>query len=168
MQNMPTNDTRDLATYFSFKDLELRHAQDADIDQLVEIINEAYSYQDEAKGEPRTSAAKLHARIKEVEFYVLVRDGALIGCVYLESKATMLHFGLLTLTKENRGLQIGSVLVEAIENFAVENGYSGLELDYMSLAPWLKTYYERYGFELTGEVTEWGTINLIRMSKSLR
>jgi hypothetical protein len=37
----------------------------------------------------------------------------------------------------------------------------------MSLAPWLKKYYEKYGYAETGTVEAWGTIDLIRMKKAL-
>jgi len=45
--------------------------------------------------------------------------------------------------------------------------YKSLDLDYMSLAPWLRKYYEGYGFRETGESVRWGTIDLIHMSKDL-
>jgi len=42
-----------------------------------------------------------------------------------------------------------------------------VELDYMSVAPWLKPYYEKFGYVETGEVMPWGAIDLIRMTKTL-
>lgn len=153
--------------YFSFKDCRLREVQDADINALVALINEAYSYQDEAKGEPRTNPAHLHGRVAETDFYVITHGDEIIGCVYTESKDTALHFGLLTVVPAWRGTGLAAAIMAAIEDYAKMNDYKTLELDYMSLAPWLKKYYEQYGFRETGQIQKWGQIDLIRMKKNL-
>lgn len=152
-----------LAEYFKQKGTILRRAADADVPALVNIINDAYSYQDSAKGQPRTDPRHLMARIEETDFYVLEKKTEVIGCVYLEPRDDSLHFGLLTLIPALRKTGLGKAIVEAVTTYSSVNNYRFIELDYMSLAPWLKKYYERYGFKETGEVTEWGSINLIRM-----
>ena len=55
----------------------------------------------------------------------------------------------------------------AIEADARTRGCATIQLDYMSLAPWLKAYYERYGFQETGETVQWGAIALVQMAKPL-
>ncbi len=147
--------------------ISLRRAKELDVEQLVPIINEAYSYQDAVKGEQRTTSDKLKSRMKEVDFYKVYSKQELIGCVYLEPREQVLHFGLLTLVPQYRGKGIAKKLMLAIEKYARNNSFLSIELDYMSLAPWLKRYYEKYGFEATGEVTQWGSIDLIKMRKSL-
>jgi hypothetical protein len=39
--------------------------------------------------------------------------------------------------------------------------------DYMSRAPWLKSYYQKYGFKETDEKIAWGSIDLIRMRRDV-
>jgi len=156
-----------IAHYFSFKDCRLREVQDGDIDALVALINEAYSYQDQAKGQPRTNPAHLRGRVAETDFYVMTHEDELIGCVYTEPKYPALHFGLLTVVPAWRGTGLAPAIMAAIEDYAKANNYKTLELDYMSLAPWLKTYYEKFGFQATGQIQKWGTIDLIRMKKDL-
>jgi N-acetylglutamate synthase-like GNAT family acetyltransferase len=156
-----------LTDYFGQENTTLRSVKDKDIHDLVDIINEAYSYQDAVKGRPRTDSEHLSRRIKETDFYVLEKDKKILGCVYLEPQSDSLHFGLLTLTPALRKTGLGKVIMEAIEAYAKGNNYTALELDYMSLAPWLKEYYERYGFEENGEITKWGSIDLIRMQKKI-
>ena len=156
-----------LAKYFKQKDTVLREVDATDVTALVSIINDAYSYQDSAKGRPRTDPEHLRARIEETDFYVLERDNEIVGCVYLEPQEDSLHFGLLTLIPNLRKTGLGKMVMDAIEAYAKDSGYRSLELDYMSLAPWLKGYYEKYGFEETGDVTEWGSIDLIRMRKEV-
>lgn len=157
----------DLQNYFAYKDTLLRPASDGDIPHLVRLINEAYSYQDEAKGAPRTNPDHLRKRVSETLFYVAQQDKQLVGCVYLEPKDTSLHFGLLTVIPRLRGTGLAQALMAAIEKYAKSQNYQTIELDYMSLAPWLKPYYEGYGFQETGDTTVWGSITLVRMKKSL-
>lgn len=156
-----------LIDYFSYDGVQLRTVHDDDISELVTLINDAYSYQDEAKGAPRTNVEHLITRISETDFYVLEKENKVVGCVYLESHITSLHFGLLTLTPSLRGTGVGKALIGAIIAYARHRSFEHLELDYMSLAPWLKTYYEQYGFKEIGEKVAWGSIDLIRMRLDL-
>jgi RimJ/RimL family protein N-acetyltransferase len=156
-----------LDAYFSSHDLKMRHVNDADVDTLVDIINEAYSYQDVAKGEPRTNPDHLRKRIKETDFYLIEDSREIIGCVYLEPEEPVLHFGLLTLVPSYRGRGIAEDIMKAINTYAENNKFQKINLDYMSLAPWLKAYYEKYGYVETGQVIKWGKIDLIQMSKPL-
>ena len=158
---------RSLDSYFSFEGIEMGRAMDNDIDTLVAVINSSYAYQDNVKGTQRTNQRDLRKRIAETDFYVL-RDGSLIiGCIYIKPDKTKLHFGLLTLEPSYRGKGIAAAIISAMESFGKANQFGALELDYMSLAPWLNNYYKKYGFTATGEVFHWGEMDLLRMSKTL-
>ena len=104
--------SKSLSNYFFKDELHLRGTLDKDIDELVSIINDAYSYQNNAKGEPRTSPTHLRKRVSETDFYTMLHGEDIIGCVYLEPKEQALHFGLLTLVPRYRGKAIG----EAMQN----------------------------------------------------
>jgi predicted N-acetyltransferase YhbS len=155
------------ANFFHFSHTILRDVQDSDVDQLVSLINEAYSYQDDAKGAPRTNLEHLRKRISETRMYVIESNNKVIGCVYLEPHDKSLHFGLLTVAPIFRGTGLAQAIMTSVEKYATNNHYEALELDYMSLAPWLKDYYERYKFATTGQSTAWGSIDLIRMRKTI-
>lgn len=105
--------------------------------------------------------------MKEVSFYVIEDKQNLLGCVYLEDKGKTMHFGLLTVHRKWRGTGLAPAIMRSIEQYAHSNGYKVIELDYMSLASWLKKYYEDYGFHATGEITPWGNIDLTRMIKKI-
>jgi N-acetylglutamate synthase-like GNAT family acetyltransferase len=157
----------EVGTFFNYPDVTLVPAVDSDVVELVELINHAYSYQNEAKGEPRTNPVHLKKRMDEVELFVAKHAGKIVGCVYIEPAGRVLKFGLLTVNDDHRGKGLAPAMMHAIENFAKDSKYHELSLDYMSLAPWLKKYYERYGFYETGKTTGWGTIDLIEMRKPL-
>lgn len=156
-----------LSHYLSYNGVNLRNVSASDISILVGIINDAYSYQDKAKGEPRTNIKHLTKRIHETDLYVAEKASKVVGCVYLEPRGNALHFGLLTVIPKLRRTGLAPAIVKAIIEYASHNNYSSLELDYMSLAPWLKKYYEKYGFQETGEKTTWGSIDLIRMQRAI-
>ena len=115
-----------------------------------------------------TDHAHLSQRVSQSEFCVAKRGNEIVGCVYVERHGSSLHFGLLTVAEHLRGTGIGAALINAIEDYAKDSEAKLLELDYMSLASWLKAYYEQYGFEETGQVIPWGKIDLIRMSKTIK
>lgn len=156
-----------MESLFNFKGMKLSRATNVDVEELVIMINEAYSYQDKEKGEQRTSNAKLTSRLQEVEMHTIRDHDRLVGCVYIEPRKDVLHFGLLTVTQRYRGTGLAYAVIKTIEDYARNKHFEKIGLDYMSLAPWLKSYYERYGFKETGDAEQWGTIKLVRMEKQL-
>jgi hypothetical protein len=57
--------------------------------------------------------------------------------------------------------------MRSIEEYARAKGKAILELDYMSLSPWLGSYYEKYGFIKTGFIEDIDWAKLIHMQKTL-
>jgi RimJ/RimL family protein N-acetyltransferase len=94
--------------------------------------------------------------------------GEIVGCVYVNSRPHAVHFGLLAVADKLRGQGLAPAFIAAVEAYAKQLGADRVELDYMSVAPWLRAYYEKQGYAETGQVQQWGTIDLIRMSKSLK
>jgi N-acetylglutamate synthase-like GNAT family acetyltransferase len=156
-----------LADYFHFSDLSLRIAGAEDIPVLVELVNDAYAYQDHAKGAPRTDADQMAEYLQRTSFYVITEHEAVIACVYLERVEEAAHFGLLAVVPEYRGRGIAHEIMRAIEAYSKSLGCAAVELDYMSLAPWLKSYYEGCGYQETGDTIARGAITLIKMRKPL-
>lgn len=156
-----------LLDHFTFPDVTLTTLDEGDLPQLVDFINPAYTYIEKAKGAPRTNLAALTERASEVTFYVAKQGERIVGCVYRDPHIPSLHFGFLTVSEDYRGQGLAPALLEAIEAYAREKHFQSLDLDYMSVAPWLKLYYEKRGFVETGKVEKWDTIDLIHMVKSL-
>ena len=115
----------------------------------------------------RTNPESLRQQIAKTDFYVVKADDTIVGCVYLEQKNDSLHFCLLTVVAEYRKTGIAPAIMEAIEAFARKGSYRSIVLNYMSLALWLRSYYERFGFVDTGRVINRGSIGLVHMSKNL-
>ena len=157
-----------LGKYFSFQKISCELAQDGDISDAVELINHAFEYQDKAKGDKRITAEKLADRMRTSDAYVFKdKESNIVGAVYCETDTFKIHFGLLAVADSYRGSGLAKAIMDAIEKYALDHKIKELELDYMSIAPWLKKYYEKYGFVETGEREDIGYSLLIRMRKQL-
>lgn len=155
-----------LADHFPGSDYEVNTARSADKPELMNLINHAFSYQDEAKGDKRITLEALTKKIDETEFYVW-KNNEVVACCYVDVLEHEVHFGLLTVADELRGGDFAPSIIKAIEEYAGSMHKEDIKLDYMSLSPWLKSYYEKYGFQETGNVRDLGWCELIEMSKSL-
>jgi predicted N-acetyltransferase YhbS len=156
-----------LADYVHYPNIHMSRIAPAEIEETVALINKAYAYQNSYKQASRTNPAHLRKNAADNEFYVAKQGGKIVGCVYVKNGPGSTRFGLLTVADELRGRGLGRALIEAVESYAMHNGAKSVELDYMSAAPWLRPYYERHGYAETGEVVNWGAIDLIHMSKPL-
>lgn len=164
---MKVSNKAHLPAWFDYPQIQLALIEPHEIPSVVQLINEAYQYQDAVKGAPRTSVDGITDRAARSDLYVARHNEAPVACVYIEPIGQILHFGLLTVSPDWRGKRLAPAIIRAIEDYARHHRFARLELDYMSLAPWLRRYYEGYGFAATGEIVPWGEIDLIRMSKHL-
>lgn len=142
--------------------------QVSDHAEIIPIINHAYSYIDKYRGKPRTNPEHLREHAGVDDYYVVEDNSKLEGCVYIHRKGDSMHFGMLALTDNYRGKGVGQAIINAIEDYAKELNCKTLEIDYMSVSPWLKKYYESKGYRETGQIEQWGKIDLIHMSKDLK
>lgn len=153
--------------FYQDQDISCQRFHESHTIKLTKLINKAYAYQDEYKGRRRITEQELRARAESSDLYVFESNDKLIGCVYTKVDGNAMHFGLLTVDESMKGQGIGASIEKAIESYAKSRRVNTIQLDYMSIASWLKTYYQKLGFQETGEVIEWGTIDLIRMTKQL-
>jgi ribosomal protein S18 acetylase RimI-like enzyme len=143
-----------------------------DIPQLLSLVNSAYRGEDSKKGwtteafllegNQRIDEATLEqmmqlpgARIKKC----LTDSGQLVGCVYLEPQAKELYVGLLTVSPLIQTRGIGKTLLKAAEEYASEQGCTGIAMTVISLRQELIDWYLRRGYQLTGEVKPFPTNN---------
>ncbi len=155
-----------VSNYFSFQDLSLQLIEESDIEAAVTMINSAYLYQELATRIPRTDAERLRERMEASVVYVVKQtDGNVVGCICIEPIDGGFHLGLFAVSHERRGTGLASAILIAIEKFTSASGMHLLELDYMSIAPWLKPYYQKHGYLETGQSRAWNAIELIEMIK---
>ncbi len=162
-----SNQSTKLSDFFTFNDLSLSKLMVKDVDETVALLNSAFRYQELATGHKRTDRNHLLSKMRELSCFVVKNRSEIVGTVAYETNDTTLHFGLMSVSNEYRGKGLAQAIVHAVEEYAKSQSYMILELDYMSIAPWLKKYYEKYGFEETGHTVTWKEVNLIQMQKPL-
>ena len=135
----------------------------ADIPELVVLVNSAYRGDSSKKGWTteadlldgvRVTAETLLEQLNTPgQHFLKALDtkGSIIGCVSLLEKSNKIYLGMLTVTPELQGAGIGKLLMQAAEDFAKDLGKTHIEMTVISVRAELIAYYERRGYQLTGE-----------------
>jgi GNAT superfamily N-acetyltransferase len=141
----------------------LREATKADLPEVVELINLAYrgsvGWAVEAQyieGQ-RVDLASLREDLAGNPDALLMiwrdeGDGRLLGSVWLEpSENEAWYLGLLSVRPDMQDKQLGRRLLAAAEDVARKNGVQRMRISVISVRHTLIAWYERRGYELTGE-----------------
>ena len=133
----------------------------ADAPALLALINRAY--RSDAPGwtaeghllaGPRLDAEALRALLTAAPARLLKAEsgaGALAGCVYLEPQSNALYLSTLTVAPEAQARGLGRQLLAAAEAWARELALPAVRLSVLDARPELLAWYERRGYERTGE-----------------
>lgn len=135
-----------------------------DIPQLDLLINSAYRGEGSKKGWTteadllggiRTDAdslIKLMTQKDAVILKICESDSFLDGCVYLEKKGASMYVGMLTVSPEKQAKGIGKKLLAAAEQYARKSHCVTLQMTVISVRSELIEWYERHGYQRTGEI----------------
>jgi ribosomal protein S18 acetylase RimI-like enzyme len=139
-------------------------ATPADIPQLVSLVNQAYrgdasrkgwtTEADLLSGPIRTNEANVLELMskKDAVFLKYAPPGeAVRGCVFLEKRERGLYLGMLCVLPEAQGEGIGKQLLRAAETHARRMECPVIFMQVVSERPELNAWYERHGYNLTGE-----------------
>ncbi len=146
--------------------MTLTPALDADIEDIVALVNGAYrgaganagwtSEADYIDGQ-RTDAGSLRADLEAQPQAALLtlRDspsGPLLACVWLEpAEAGVWYLGMLTIRPDLQDRRLGREVLEGAEAFAVARGARRIRMTVVNIRHTLIAWYERRGYALTGE-----------------
>lgn len=150
----------------------------ADIPALVVLLNSAYRGEgskqgwtteaDMISGEIRTDEAQLSELMLKPDALFLKytnRTGQIEGCVFLEKRNGKLYLGMLSVSPASQAKGIGKKLMAAAEDHARGQGCSAVFMRVVSIRQELIAWYERQGYDKTGEVqpfenSRFGTANV--------
>jgi ribosomal protein S18 acetylase RimI-like enzyme len=135
-----------------------------DVPELTLLINSAYRGESSKKG--WTTEANLidGQRIDEASLTELMEDpdaiilkhtddnGSITGCVYLQKRGNKLYLGMLTVSPELQAGGIGRKLLFASEEYAHSINYNTIVMTVITTRTELLNWYERRGYQKTGEV----------------
>lgn len=142
--------------------LEFRRATEADVDQLVALINAAYGverwFKDPAvNGGERTHAQEVRERVRgepAAGVQCLVDATAperVVGCFeFKASPGSDAYVGMLSVHPTQQGQRLGARMLEQAQKQARAAGCSGIGLVVVDCRPELVAYYNRHGFKEAG------------------
>jgi ribosomal protein S18 acetylase RimI-like enzyme len=135
-----------------------------DVPELTLLINSAYRGESSKKG--WTTEANLidGQRIDEASLTELMEDpdaiilkhtddnGSTTGCVYLQKRGSKLYLGMLTVSPELQAGGVGRRLLLAAEEYSRSINYNTIVMTVITTRTELLNWYERRGYQKTGEV----------------
>lgn len=128
----------------------LRFAADADIGNLVTLINAAFVVEQIAIAGDRIDRIGVQRYMGTGRFVVLEQADSLLGCVYVETRGQRGYLGLLAVHPAQQGHGIGRRLaIEADIHFRKE-GCRAVDMRVISARSELVAFYEKLGFAVQG------------------
>lgn len=134
----------------------IRLASPGDSPAIARIVNAAYRPAESffVVGE-RTTVADVDDLMQLGRFLVLVEDGGVCGCVYVEVRGERAYFGMLSVDPPRQGGGRARRLIAATEDACRAAGCRHLDLTVVDVRPELFAFYQGLGFAPTGEVLPW-------------
>ncbi|WP_309096801.1 GNAT family N-acetyltransferase [Streptomyces sp.] len=149
-----------LATGLTFRD-----ATDADVDELVALIESAYRGEASRAGwtteadilaGQRTDPEGVRAVIKAADSRLLAveREGRIVACCQLEHRGDHAYFGMFSVSPALQGGGLGKVIIAEAERQArAVWGVTEMRMTVISVRDDLIAWYERRGYRRTGRMT---------------
>ncbi|MGC9500853.1 GNAT family N-acetyltransferase [Streptomyces sp. WG7] len=145
--------------------LTYRDATDADVDEIVALIESAYRGESSRAGWT-TEADILHGRrtdpqgvLEVVEapdsrLLTVERDGGVVACCRLEHRGEHAYFGMFAVSPALQGAGLGKAVIAEAERQARQAwGVTEMHMTVISVREDLIAWYERRGYRRTGETT---------------
>jgi ribosomal protein S18 acetylase RimI-like enzyme len=145
--------------------LTFREATEADVDELVALIESAYrgdsgrvgwtTEADILEGQ-RTDPEGVLEVIKSPDSRLLTAecDGAIVSCCQLEHRGDHAYFGMFAVRPTFQGSGLGKVVIAEAERTAREAwGVTEMQMTVISVRNDLIAWYERRGYRRTGRTS---------------
>lgn len=142
-------------------------ATDSDIADIVNLVNLAYR-SNEHRGWTSEAGMISGDRINEQQVMDLLTldsslllmkdDQELLGCVHVKNNKTSCYIGLLTTHPKYQNVGLGKKLLELAEKHAIEKYKKTVfEMTVLSTRLELIAFYERRGYQFTGQIKAYPT-----------
>jgi ribosomal protein S18 acetylase RimI-like enzyme len=148
---------------------KIEQAANADIPELVLLINSAYRGESSKKGWTTEADLLGGTRIGEDSLrQIMEKPGSLIlkyfeksncivGCVHLQQEGLILYLGMLAVKPDLQALGIGKELLNASMQYGRSVNCNAILITVINLRKELIAWYERRGFKSTGETKPFPT-----------
>jgi len=113
--------------------LVIRLAKLDDLPSLAELMYQSFleyrsAYTEAAFSATTPSSERLAERLPEGPMWVAADDGVLVGTVAAVSRGAELYVRGMAVAPASRGLGVAAQLLEAVETFALTDGYQRIRL----------------------------------------
>jgi GNAT superfamily N-acetyltransferase len=131
--------------------LQARVAGDADVPELVRLINRAYAVEGFFVSGDRTNPSQVRDRMRRTTSYFLAIDDPevverLAACVWVEVRGDRGYFGMLAVDPERQGRGLARLLVRTVEDHCRAAGCRFLDISVVNLRTELPAFYHQFGF----------------------
>ena len=131
--------------------VQTRVAVQADVPELVRLINKAYVVEEFFVAGDRTNAAQVRDRMSRPGACFLAVDDLdaserLAACVWVEVRGDRGYFGMLAVDPERQGRGLARLLIAAIEDHCRAAGCRFLDISVVNLRTELPAFYRQFGF----------------------
>ena len=154
--------------------MQFRDASEADVGQIVELVNLAFRVERFFVFGDRINSDQVKTMFQTGTFVLAEVSGQHSGCIYLELRGDRAYFGLLSVNPSNQRQGIGQILVNEVERRAKEAGCQVMDILAVNVRPELPPIYRRMGYVESGTAPFPANVptkvpcHFIKMSKDLR
>lgn len=154
--------------------VEIRRAEIQHAEAIQALINSAFRKAESFFIErDRIDVASIRTLMEKGQFLVVEDKGILAGCVYVEKRSERAYLGLLSVEPTLQKGGIGSMLMNAAEEYCAKAGCRFMDLRIVNLRTENHAFYSRRGYVETGtepfptDLTTKLPCHFVNMSKPL-
>ena len=156
-------------------DMRIRFAKPGDEETIASLIFEAFApfrehYTPDAFDYTAASADRIRERFAEGPIWLACIDGEPVGTVSGLPEDERFYIRSMAISPAAQRGGIGQRLLDTLEAFALESGYTKLYLYTTHVLPGAKRLYEKNGFYVVRETApeEWYGMGGLEMEKELK
>lgn len=136
--------------------VKIRLATPADLPSLASVLYDSFAeyksfYTDEGFAATTPSSDRLWQRMNEGPVWIATRDDVALGTVSAVDRGDYLYIRGMAVLPQARGIGLGALLLKAVEEFAIAEGYNRLTLSTTPFLDQAIRLYERSGFHRTAD-----------------
>jgi GNAT superfamily N-acetyltransferase len=129
----------------------VRTATEADATKIADVINRAFSVVEQffVDGD-RITEVEVRDDLRKGTFLLSEADGQIDGCVYVEPNLNRAYLGLLSVDPGLQQKGLGSMLLNAAEDYFRKLGCDSMDIKVVNLRSDLPGFYNKRGYVETG------------------
>lgn len=154
--------------------LDFRLARSEEAPAVASVINAAFRKAESFFIDTnRIDLENVQTMMEKGNFLIAGEPPMLAGCVYVEIRGERAYLGLLSVAPGQQQRGLGSLLMQAAEDYCARAGCKFIDLQIVNLRQELPSFYRRRGYVENGtspfpaEITTKIPCHFIKMSKSL-